>query len=485
MSTQAHTEQPHPAVGRTFGSYEVKAVLGEGGMGEVFLAEHQRLGRRVALKRLKDRFAKNRKVVKRFIDEAWAIGQIQHANIVKVTDFVLGENDVYYIMELLDGHTLAEELKRSGALAPTRAVRIACDVAAALDAVHSKGFVHGDIKPSNIFLMHTPDGDEAIKLLDFGIASLMHDDAEADDGDDATSAQLVTPVYMSPEQADRQPTDGAADLYSLGAVLYHMLAGTPPFEAATFAEYVYKHTQEPPLPLRRTAPQSQRISRELDRVVLRCLEKKPSARFPSVRALGEALEGNPPQQTHGAKIRDLALGTDRTGLVTRLCVATGVVALLVALLTWPTGDVNNPPPPTASASPAPRAVAPDAGPRPLSPAPVVLRVESEPPRALVRRLIPRPRILGLTPLTLRQAPSKERWRLEVRLNSYEPETLQVSLTADVHRRVVLRPVTPPPSLKSLPPMVVGRPRRPPPAMDTPRPVDPRGIIDPFDEGMRR
>lgn len=485
MSAATDTDGPHPAVGRTFGSYEVKAVLGEGGMGEVFLAEHQRLGRQVALKRLKDRLANNRKAIKRFVDEAWAIGQIQHANIVKVTDFVLGENDVYYIMELLDGLTLADELEKSGVLSPPRAIRIACDVAAALDAVHSKGFVHGDIKPSNIFLVRTPDGDEAVKLLDFGIATLIHDDDEIEEDDDGTSTQLVTPVYMSPEQANRQPTEGAADLYSLGAVLYHMVAGRPPFEAATFAEYVYMHTQETPVGLRRIAPRDQRLSAELERVVLRCMEKEPSARYPSARALSEALMRSPPQRTAGAWVKGLALGTDRTGLVTRLCVVAGVVALMVALLTWQGGDLDAPALPTGATPPALRAVAPDAGPRPRSPATAVLRVESEPPRAIVRRIHPRPRILGLTPLTIRRAPSEERWHLDVRLEGYEPRTLSLSLAADVHRRLVLIRTAPPPPMTGPPAMGMRRPWRPPRPMTRPRTLDPMGIIDPFGAMKRR
>lgn len=480
MSAQTDTQQRHPAIGRIFGNYEVKSVLGDGGMGEVFLAEHQRLGRRVALKRLRDRFAKNRKAVKRFVDEAWAIGQIQHRNIVKVTDFVLGENDVYYIMELLEGQTLAAALKKRGALPPAYAMHIAREVAAALSAVHTKGFVHGDIKPSNIFLVPTPAGGDTVKLLDFGIASLMHDDTESDE---SSAAQLVTPVYMSPEQANRQSTTGAADLYSLGSVLYHMLAGTPPFEAATFAEYVYKHTQEPAPPLRRSAPRDQRLSRELEAVVMRCLEKKPTDRFPNAQKLLDALVTTPLQRTRGDDLRDLMLGRDRTGVVTRFCVLSGVIALLVALWAWPAGE-GHPPriwsPARGASAPSPK-VAPDArAPSPKRPVPVVLSVQSDPPRAWVRRLSPRPRILGLTPLTLKRARRDERWQLEVQLERYVPQRLEISLNASVHRRVVLKLETPAPPMTGPLPMG-GMLRQPPPPRVPPRPVDPRGIIDPFSE----
>jgi len=478
MSAPTPTEPTHPAVGRVFGNYVVKAVLGEGGMGEVFVAEHQRLGRQVALKRLRDSFAKNRQAVKRFVDEAWAIGQIQHPNIVKVTDFVLADQDVYYIMELLEGHTLAEELKQKGPLAPARAVRIAREVALALAAVHSKGYVHSDINPSNIFLVRTPEGHDNIKLLDFGIASLILDNTAADD---SGKPQLVTPVYMSPEQANRQSTAAAADLYSLGAVLYHMLVGSPPFEAATFAEYVYKHTQEPPTPLREMAPPDQRLSRELECVVLRCLEKAPSDRYPNASALIDALEQTPPQQARGKHVRDLLLGTDRTGIVTRLCTLTGVIALLVALLTGRAG--HQPPQPTLSTARSPdlRLRSRDAGAaRPRPPAPVVVTVQSEPPRAMVQRLSPRPRILGLTPLTLSRTPRAERWQLEVQLEGYTPQRLQISLTGDVQRRVVLQPVAQSP-MAGPPPAGMQHPRRPPRPMERPRPVDPRGIINPFDD----
>jgi tRNA A-37 threonylcarbamoyl transferase component Bud32 len=484
MSAAKDSGPHHAAVGRVFGNYVVRDVLGEGGMGEVFLAEHQRLGRKVALKRLKERYAKNRQAVKRFVDEAWAIGQIQHANIVKVTDFVLGEQDVYYIMELLEGATLADELRDAGALAPQRAVRIAREVAAALDAVHDKGFVHGDIKPSNIFLVRDAQGAESVKLLDFGIATLKHDDVE-EPAEDTPRTRLVTPVYMSPEQANRQPVEAAADLYSLGVVLHHMLAGAPPFEAATFAEYVYKHTQELPPVLRRAAPPEQHISAALEAVVQRCLAKEPAARFPSARALRAALGTTPPQQRPGVATAALLFGTDRTGYVTRACLAASVVALAVAFFTWRSPPSDRIGPPTPAALTAPRTPAPDAAAtQPPAPAPVVLRIESEPPRALVQRLSPRPGLLGLTPLVLRRPASDERWELEVRLQGHAPRRLQLSLARSTHRRVRLPPAPEPgPRTPPRPGVMVG-PRRPPP-MDMSRPVDPMGIIDPFRETKRR
>ncbi len=482
MSTDTEPQNPHPSVGKMFGSYEVKAVLGEGGMGEVFLAEHERLGRQVALKRLKDRFAKNRKAVKRFVDEAWAIGQIQHGNIVKVTDFVLGENDVYYIMELLEGQTLAEELHDEGALAAERAADIADKVASALAAVHDKGFVHADIKPSNIFLARTPDGGETVKLLDFGIASLKGGE---DATEDNTAAQLVTPVYMSPEQADGQTTSSATDLYSLGAVLYHMLVGAPPFEAATFAEYVYKHTHETPPAPRLAAPGSQPLSTALQRTVLRCLEKNPAARFPSARALREALKASPLSEPEAGPAQRLLLGTDRTGVLTRLCLLSGVVALLVTLLTGLVGSGDHAHKATSEPTGPRRVASADAGvhraPAVGAMAPValvVLRVQSEPSRATVRRLSPKPRILGLTPLTL-QAPRGEQWTLQVLLEGYEPQLLQLSLAADATRRVVLQPVKPTANMARPTPPVMRWSMRPPP-MVQPVPVDPMGIIDPFD-----
>ena len=191
------------ATGRVYGSYELKEVLGEGGMGVVYLAEHQRLGHRVALKQLKARHASNRKAVKRFVDEAWAIGQIHHPNIVKVTDFVLNDEIVYYIMELLEGRTLGAVLEAERVLSPGRSLALACQVAEALAAVHKKGFVHGDIKPSNVYLA-TQDDSELVKLLDFGLATLVSDGKARRRGT-SQSSQLVTPVYMSPEQGEQLP----------------------------------------------------------------------------------------------------------------------------------------------------------------------------------------------------------------------------------------------------------------------------------------
>lgn len=269
------------------GDYRVVSVLGEGGMGVVYLAEHCLNGRRVAIKRLKDRYAAEPALLRRFFDESQAVLRLRNPHIAAVSDFVTCPQGSFCIMEYLEGCTLADELGRRGRIGAGQAIEIAFQVADALVAAHGAGIVHRDIKPSNIYLMQGERGVQTVKLLDFGVARLSN-------GQESGTAVrrlagLLSPPYMSPEQAAAKRVDARTDIYSLGVVLYEMLQGEPPFRAKSFPEYVYKHThlvpRAPGTLLMRASPRYRLASH----VASRCLEKEPERRFGSAFELRDAL----------------------------------------------------------------------------------------------------------------------------------------------------------------------------------------------------
>src|SRR5689334_13860013 len=186
--------------GTRLGAYRIEKLLGEGAMGEVYLAVHEALGRPVALKTLKPAVAADRSLTERFFAEARAVNIIRHENIVECTDLVDDPTGTSYIvMELLEGRTLAAAIREAGKMPPRRAARIAAQIAEAIGAAHHKGIVHRDLKPDNVFLIRRAGTGDYVKVLDFGIARLRPDMAGV--GATQSGALIGTPAYMSPEQA--------------------------------------------------------------------------------------------------------------------------------------------------------------------------------------------------------------------------------------------------------------------------------------------
>jgi tRNA A-37 threonylcarbamoyl transferase component Bud32 len=272
---------PENLVGRTIAEkYRVTKVIAKGGMGRIYRAEHLLLGRPCALKILRaSTDLVDSTFRQRFLREAETSAKLSHPNIVVVYDYGkidgLSREAYFMAMELVEGPTLAELLREEGKLAPQRAIAIARDVARGLATAHRQGVVHRDLKPSNVMLATGLDGEHA-KVLDFGIAKLVHEGQSQE----LTQEGLLlgSPKYMAPEQIQRQPINERTDIYSLGVMLYEMLAGHVPFEGRQASQTMMAHLIDPPPPLDGIAP-------ELEAVVRRCLEKSPDARFQSARDL--------------------------------------------------------------------------------------------------------------------------------------------------------------------------------------------------------
>ncbi|MDB4982976.1 MAG: serine/threonine protein kinase, partial [Myxococcales bacterium] len=274
-------------VGQTVGNYTIVSKLGEGGMGTVYLAEHPVIGRKAALKAIHPHFARDADIVSRFVTEAKSVNQIGHQNIVDVTDFgTTPDGDFYFIMEYLPGDNLAEVIGRAGRLAPERALRIAVQIADALEACHGHGVIHRDLKPENVILIARNDDVDFVKVLDFGLAKLTVA-ADAPTHTTRAGAVMGTPYYMAPEQCEgRAEIDHRADIYALGVILFEMLTGKIPFGGTGFGEIILKHMSTPPPAARSIVPE---LSPALDLILFRALEKDPRERFQTMSELREAL----------------------------------------------------------------------------------------------------------------------------------------------------------------------------------------------------
>jgi eukaryotic-like serine/threonine-protein kinase len=277
--------------GTVLGSYRLLEVLGEGGMGVVYMAEHTRLGRRVALKTLRADFAENPQAVRRFFGEARAVNKIRHQNIVEITDFVEeAGGDNYYIMELLRGKPLSQVIDNEGVQPLPRSIGIMAQVARALQAVHDAGIIHRDLKPDNVFLIERSGQPDFVKLLDFGVAKLI--DAVDTIGVHSTAAGAIlgTPEYMSPEQASGKPVDHRTDVYSFGILLYELVTGVLPLRGANFGELVVKHLTVTPTPPTRVLGLPHVVPAELEDTILACMEKDADARPERIDMVADQLE---------------------------------------------------------------------------------------------------------------------------------------------------------------------------------------------------
>jgi serine/threonine-protein kinase len=274
------------AEARRLGQYHLRRRIGSGGMGEVYLAEHLLLKRPCAVKLIRPGDATDPHVLERFEREVRLTAALSHPNIVEIYDYGRAEDGTYYyVMEYLNGLSLAELVERHGPLPPGRVVYLLRRVCGALVEAHAAGLIHRDIKPSNIFAARRGGLGDVAKLLDFGLVRAA---ARSYTAQLSREGQVLgTPLYMSPEQASGgRELDGRSDIYSLGAVAYFLLTGRPPFEGEGGIAVMIAHARDPVVPPSQIRAD---IPDDLERVVLRCLAKDPADRYPDAEGLERAL----------------------------------------------------------------------------------------------------------------------------------------------------------------------------------------------------
>ena len=279
-----------PLVGRKLdGRYLIRKLIGKGGMGAVYEADHVGLDKQVAIKVILDRYTEDGEAVSRFHREARTASRIGHENIVDVTDIAEVDGRHFIVMEYLRGRDLAGELRRSGPMEPRRAIDIVTQVLAGLAAAHEAGVLHRDMKPENVFLCDNRGRSDFVKIMDFGISKFIsaHDSNVRLTG---TGKVVGTPLYMAPEQARGDDSiDHRVDIYAVGVMLFELLAGRPPFQASSYLGVLTQHLHERPPSL--TSVRAG-IPEPLTAAVERALEKDPSRRFTSAREFAAAIAGS-------------------------------------------------------------------------------------------------------------------------------------------------------------------------------------------------
>jgi serine/threonine protein kinase len=464
-------------IGERYGNYQALSLLGEGGMGAVYLAEHPGIGRRVAIKVLRAEMGHDPQLLTRFLNEARAANAIRHPNIIEVLDSgTTASGASYLVMELLEGESLSARIKRLSRLDERSAIEIALQTASGLGAAHAKGIIHRDLKPDNLFVIpeESDASRERVKILDFGIAKL-----HVPSGDSLktrTGTLMGTPIYMSPEQClGTKEIDHRSDVYSLGIILYEMLTGRPPFLSEGFGELLTMHLHDSPAPLRSFAPQ---VSVAVERAILRMLAKKPEERFQSmadVRAALATASGlphtvvpehklgstdqfgvratlaahehdsqpqlvSPTTLTPGGFSAPLPTKTQKVRRKpwTAIVAASGIAAIAVAVLVLRQGTE---PAPTVAPRPAPLAqpTTPPPVEKPKAPEVVRLRLDSTPGGARVVRVADGV-VLGTTPETIELRPSSDPLALRFEKDGFAAVAKEVALTADSSLAVELTEV---------------------------------------------
>ncbi|AUX40142.1 uncharacterized protein SOCE26_015390 [Sorangium cellulosum] len=277
-----------PYIGTTFDHrYKIERLLGEGGMGYVYLARHKVIDKRVAVKVLRAELARDREIFERFVQEARAASSIGNPHIVDISDFGdLPDGSTYFVMEYLEGVSLAQIIDSPNELPMDKVCHIALQLSAGLAAAHEAGIIHRDLKPDNVFVVSRGSDPSFVKILDFGIAKVSTSTTTK-----LTRAGAVfgTPHYMSPEQAAGAPIDHRTDIYSLGVMLYELVSRQLPFNADNFMGILTQHMYKAPVPIRALVGGPD-CPPGLEAVILKCLSKKPESRYQSMSDLHADLE---------------------------------------------------------------------------------------------------------------------------------------------------------------------------------------------------
>jgi serine/threonine protein kinase len=462
-------------IDQTVGNYKVTKLLGEGGMGVVYLAEHPVIGRKVAIKVLLISLSKDAEIVARFFNEARAIHMIGHENIVEILDFgQTADGQPYFIMEYLTGESLAERCAR-GPIPAAETVDIAEQICNALAAAHEKGIVHRDLKPHNVQLLAGSGGRTLVKILDFGVAKIMTSLDPSHSVKTRTGSLMGTPLYMSPEQCKGSgKLDHRTDIYSLGVMIYEMLAGRPPFVAEGVGELFAMHMLEEPPPVTQFVPAT---PRHVAAAVMRSLAKNVEDRFASMDDFRRALLGDTVPAAAPSRNRTSArpvAGAPRAGQATiapaqptTLSSATsevgddelflppkrskvGFVVLGAAAAALAVGFVTyskrpQPESPPAAVVPASAAETP---PAPAEPATVTIRFEVDPSGSHIFRKSDG-KDLGHPPLDLQLPRDGGKPEYVVRLEGYKDKVVTADLSRDqtMHISLEKEPVAVPDKVK--------------------------------------
>ena len=289
---------PDPLIGRVIaGRFKITDLIARGGMGKVYRAEQTPLDRVCALKVLHPNYMGDAdpEFQRRFFREASTASKITHPNSVTIFDYGKTDDDIYYMaMEYLEGFTLHQTLRRVRTMSEERVSRIAQQVCRALREAHAQGVIHRDLKPANIFLTRHGDDDDFVKVLDFGLVK--HVSERPEEQLTQTGLFMGSPKYMAPEQIQGEMVDARTDIYSLGIILYEMLAGKVPFERATSVNILMAHVGEPPPPMIEVNPNLE-CSQAFHDLVMRCIAKNPAERFGSMDELLQAIK-----RVHGVSL---------------------------------------------------------------------------------------------------------------------------------------------------------------------------------------
>ncbi|MDX1583992.1 MAG: serine/threonine-protein kinase, partial [Thermoanaerobaculia bacterium] len=282
-----HSDEPSFRPGTVVGGrFEIVNRIAAGGMGEVYVAHDRELDRQIALKTLFSGRMRSESALARFRREIQLAQQVTHRNVCRVFDLFRDEGHVFLTMELLEGETLAERLRREGALSLEETKVIVGQIVAGLEAAHSVGVIHRDLKPSNVILVEDSTGLRAV-VTDFGIATSQTSGSEDDSHLTRTGEMLGTPAYMAPEQLEGEETSPATDVYAVGLLVYEMVTGRRPFTGRSSFSVANRRLEGPPTSPRRHVPE---LDARWERVILHCLERDPADRFQHPREIVEALE---------------------------------------------------------------------------------------------------------------------------------------------------------------------------------------------------
>lgn len=355
------------------GRYRIDALIGEGGMGDVYRAQHLTIDKPVAIKVLAPEQVRRSRIVGRFLQEARAASRIRHDNVVDITDFGDSDGLVFFVMEFLDGEDLSRLLKREGRLPWARARGIILQILDALAAAHRAGIVHRDIKPHNCVMTQREGRVDFVKLIDFGIAKL-RDAGGSGEQLTRTGAIVGTAEYMSPEQGSGTELDGRSDLYSVGVILYRMLTGEVPFAGGNPMAVLYQHIHGVLRPPSLACPDAD-IGPELDALVTKALAKDREGRFADAEAFAAAVR---------AVSDDGGLARRRQSNRARTWLTMGIAIPAIAIVGWwflrtPQATTAAPSTATAAIAEPPTPVEPPAPAEPPTSAPPSTGPSVDPP----------------------------------------------------------------------------------------------------------